>query len=223
MHTNNVISEINSTLQTNGELMKTEEDVLYQKGASFSAKLDNSHQGITNSLEDNSSSDSSDDSESDESFINNIFSSAPNADDIQLMSGKLKFTGLLSKANRTKSSPKTVISLPTPKQQSIIGLNSENSYYTSKEDMSVFDDVNNNRLNLRHANDMYQEANYDTTSISTSSTTTPAETSPSYIHINEYRAGKATNFTVKNTRRPETFTPAKDLRIRENVVANMSR
>lgn len=219
---------MNSTLQTNGELLKTEEDVLYQKGASFSAKLDNSHLRITNSLEDNSSSDSSDDSESDESFINSIFSSAPDADDMQLMSAKLNLTG-----HGAESSPETVMSPSTPKQQSVIGQNSENSYYTSKEDMSVFDDFNNNRLNLRHANVMYQEANYDTTAsaISISSTTTPstvivtkpapAETLPSYIHINEYRAGKP--MSVAQTRSPETFTPAKDYRLRENVTENISR
>lgn len=219
-------------MQTNGELLKTEEDVLYQKGASFSAKLD-SHQKITNSLEENSSSDSSDDSESDESFINSIFSSAPDADDMRLMSDKLKLTGTASKENRTKSSPESVISPPTPKQQSVILQSSENSYYTSKEDMSVFDDVNNNRLNLRHANVMYQEANYDTTFTSISSTTMPAtvivttsvptETSPSYIHINEYRAGKPTSYTVKDTRKSETFTHTKDYRLRENVAANISR
>lgn len=209
-----VFSEINSTLQTNGELLKTEEDVLYQKGASFSAKLDSSHRRLANSLEEDSSSDSSDDSESDESFINSMLSSAPDADDMRLMSDKLKFTSH-GKANRTDSSD---ISPPTPKQHSEIGQNRENSYYTSKEDMSVFDDVNNNRLNLRHTDVIYQEANYDTTFTSISSTTTPApvivttsvltETSPSYIHINEYWAGKPTSYTAKDTRRPDTWNGA---------------
>lgn len=228
-----LFSEINSTLQTNGELIKTEEDVLYQKGASFSAKLDSSHQRITNSLEENSSSDSSDDSESDESFINSIFSLAPDADDLQLMSAKLAVTGhgtaSRSKTNRTELSPESTISPPSPKEQSVISQNRESSYYTSKEDMSVFDDVNNNRLNLRHANVMYQDSSYDTTFTSILSTTTPAtaivtksvptETSPSYIHINEYRAG----FTVKDTRRPETLTLDKDYRLGEKVAANISR
>lgn len=229
-------------------MLKTEEDVLYQKGASFSAKLDSSNQKNTNGLEENSSNESSDDSESDESFINSIFSSELDADDMRLICEKLKLTSRATaqseKANRTEESPETDTLPPTTPQHSLIGQNSENSYYTSKEDMSVFDDVNNNRLNLRHANVMYQETNqneksgdgstadYDTTvtSISTTSpatvvvtTSLPTETSSSYIHINEYRAEKPTSYMAKDTTRPEKFTSAKDYRFRDILAANISR
>lgn len=75
-----------------------------------------------------------------------------------------------------------------------------NSYYSSsKEDMSVYDDVNNNRLNLRNTIPIYQETSsnikgppsaQDSSELTTTPPTTisPSETSNSYIQINEFIA-----------------------------------
>lgn len=66
--------------------------------------------------------------------------------------------------------------------------------------MSIYDDVNNNRLNLRNTNPMYQEVNsnlkgspQDSAELSSTTkasitTTISTETSNSYIQINEFIA-----------------------------------
>lgn len=198
-------TEIN---QTNGDAnARPEEDVLYQKGASFSAKLD---EHSSNNLADDSAADASDDSsdsDSDEKFLSSLMTNAE--DDLQLMGSKLTFTARdaaaaseLQPLSEDKSEATTAASSPLPtavvtamksRPQS---LPSEDiSYYASKEeDVSMFDDVNNNRLNLRPANRLYQQQNFDASSDDASASTTLSAvtqqveaSSRSYIHIMEYK------------------------------------
>ncbi|KAJ6636409.1 Pikachurin, partial [Pseudolycoriella hygida] len=152
--------EINSTLSPNETNEKTEDetDVLYQKGASFSAKLDNSDI-INNHLLDDTNA--SDDSGSDESVMNRIISSSNKT---RKQSDKLKFMKTITRTTskpdyHSKTTTTTNNSLqifPNNEGRSSSSSRSDITYY-SKEDMSVYDDVNNNRLNLRSPNTIYQE------------------------------------------------------------------
>lgn len=150
-----LFTEINSTFSPD-EKTEDETDVLYQKGASFSAKLENSDI-ISNHLPDDTSA--SDDSDSDENFINSIIGPTNKT---RKQSDKLKSTKTATQAtSQPDYHSKTTITnnplqiLPHNEHRSS-GMKSDITYY-SKEDMSVYDDVNNNRLNLRSPNSIYQE------------------------------------------------------------------
>lgn len=158
-------TEINSTFSPNelNDKSEDETDVLYQKGASFSAKLDNSDI-ISNHLFDDTNV--SDDSDSDENFMNSIMGSSNKT---SKQSDKLKLTKTTIRTTiRTTTTPsaphyhsktstmKDSLQFRPHNERRSSSSKSEISYY-SKEDMSVYDDVNNNRLNLRSSNAMYQE------------------------------------------------------------------
>lgn len=142
-------SEINSTFSSNelNDKAEDETDVLYQKGASFSAKLDNSDIIGNHLIVDDANA--SDDSDSDENFINSIIGPSNKT---RKPSDKFKF---MKTTSQTTSPPKTTINSPHNERRNS-GSKSDITYY-SKEDMSVYDDVNNNRLNLRSPNLIYQE------------------------------------------------------------------
>lgn len=168
-----LFSEINSTFSPNEQNDKSDDetDVLYQKGASFSAKLDNSDT-LSNHLFDDTNV--SDDSDSDESFMNSIMGSSNKTNKL---SDKLKLTKTTSRTTTPTRTPTASSSSSQPDYHSktttlndpslhILPYNERTSssssskseiYYYSKEDMSVYDDVNNNRLNLRSPNSIYQE------------------------------------------------------------------
>lgn len=155
-----MFSEINSTYSPN-ELNDTNEDetdVLYQKGASFSAKLDNSDI-LSNHLSDDTSA--SDNSDSDENFMGSI--TAPSnktrkQNKLKLAKTTIRTTSQTDYHSKPTATTTTTINdsleiLPHNERRSS---KSDITYY-SKEDMSVYDDVNNNRLNLRSPNAIYQE------------------------------------------------------------------
>ncbi len=156
-------AEINSTFAPNEFNDKTEDetDVLYQKGASFSAKLDDSDI-LSNHLFDDTNV--SDDSDSDENFVNSIIGSSNKT---RKQSDKLKLAKTTSQTTTTTttttSSPDHHLKTTTINDSLQILSHNERSSgkseitYYSKEDMSVYDDVNNNRLNLRSPNSIYQE------------------------------------------------------------------
>ncbi|KAG4076471.1 hypothetical protein HA402_005914 [Bradysia odoriphaga] len=152
--------EINSTFPQNELNDKTEDetDVLYQKGASFSAKLDSSDI-ISNHLFDDTNV--SDDSESDENFMNSIVapSNKLNKQSDKLTKTTTQITTTAATASQPEYSSKTttlIDSLQVLPHNERRSSKSEITYY-SKEDMSVYDDVNNNRLNLRSPNSIYQD------------------------------------------------------------------
>lgn len=152
-----LFSEINSTYLPNelNDKSEDETDVLYQKGASFSAKLDNSDI-LSNHLSDDASA--SDSSDSDENFMGSI--TAPSNKTRKQNKLKLAKTTIRTTTSQPDYHTKTTTTindsleiLPHNERRSS---KSDITYY-SKEDMSVYDDVNNNRLNLRSPNSIYQE------------------------------------------------------------------
>lgn len=146
-----VFSEINSTFSPNELNDKTEDetDVLYQKGASFSAKLDNADI-ISNHLFDDTNADS----DSDENFMNSIIGPSNKT---HKQSDKLKFTKTTTQpTSQPDSHLKTTLQILPHNERRSNTIKSDITYY-SKEDMSVYDDVNNNRLNLRSPNSIYQD------------------------------------------------------------------
>lgn len=133
---------------------KTEDetDVLYQKGASFSAKLDNSDI-LSNHLLDGSNA--SDDSGSDENFMNSIIGPSTKT---RKSSDKLKLPKTTTQTTSQPDSTTINNALQNfPHNDSRSSSSRSDITYYSKEDMSVYDDVNNNRLNLRSPNSIYQE------------------------------------------------------------------
>lgn len=217
----------------NGELnAKAEEDVLYQKGASFSAKLDNSHSN-NNNLDDGSEnvSDDSGESDSDETFLDDM--KIGSHDGLHLITDTLKLAAKVAgayKPNRTAIMATT--SRPIAETQNAAKQIVQN-YYSSKED--VFDDPHRNRANSRITKPVYHLANnnWNTSpdtdeyvgamaktapvtggkAVQTKTTTNqPETTSKSYIHIDVYK-GDGILFdgpADDTTKAPETIITTKD-------------
>lgn len=124
------------------------EDVLYQKGASFSAKLDD-----TNSIDNNNIIDVPSDPST--SSLSSSSSSAS--------SSSMLFTQRMSNNIEPHVAPSREYfdSLATIARTASVGAplsfggssSSDEMYYS--KDMSIFDDVNNNRLNLPLINDRF--------------------------------------------------------------------
>lgn len=131
-----IFAEINSTFPQNESELEGRaaalEDVLYQKGASFSARLDDTNGHVMDNSIDN-----------------------------EVQSGRPSRTTEAVPATHRKQ-PKTQRTMPenephvAPSREYLESLatiaNNENYY---SKDMSMFDDVNNNRLNLPLINDRF--------------------------------------------------------------------
>lgn len=81
-------------------------------------------------------------------------------------------------------------------------MNRFNDDYYSKDDMSVYDDVNNNRLNLRNANghvNAYEQRNiYVANELSDGAMSNTNDSVKSYIHIEVYK-GNLDDLTTLRT------------------------
>lgn len=164
------ISEQNTTFQQlfEDENNNIEEDVLYQKGASFSAKLDDTNEHITNHI--NIINNRDDEDDDDNTSYENDKIPKIKMDDWMLSENNI---GDLS-VNFLRTGVKTTT---TPITTTITTI--QNDEYYSKEDMSVYDDVNNNKLNLKRIyNNIYNSDN-------------SADTTKSYIQIQEYVTSKS--------------------------------
>lgn len=164
------ISEQNTTFQQlfEDENNNIEEDVLYQKGASFSAKLDDTNEHITNHI--NIINNIDDEDDDDNTSYENDKIPKIKMDDWMLSENNI---GDLS-VNFLRSGVKTST---TPITTTITTI--QNDEYYSKEDMSVYDDVNNNKLNLKRIyKNIYNSDN-------------SADTTKSYIQIQEYVTSKS--------------------------------
>lgn len=86
--------------------------------------------------------------------------------------------------------------------------NYNNENYFSKDDMSVYDDVNNNRLNLRNSNarpNAYEERNFFVANNAlTDMAANASDTAKSYIHIEVYKG----NLDDLSTTKPKIVTAA---------------
>uniref|UniRef100_A0A1B0GJQ2 EGF-like domain-containing protein n=1 Tax=Lutzomyia longipalpis TaxID=7200 RepID=A0A1B0GJQ2_LUTLO len=110
------IMEINSTYPPNeDESINMEEDVLYQRGASFSAKLDDSNAHI---------------------FDNTL----SNSKHVMSRMGEHRINAIAGSEEQLDGGGGGVATVSSELSDDI---------FYSKEDMSIYDDVNNNRLNLR--------------------------------------------------------------------------
>lgn len=211
-----------------------EEDVLYQKGASFSAKLDDTNQHNTNldnnnldesDLDDELTSDHTIIDEDDDEWLNenSLFNDEPINSDISDMIPKTTPSPLLSLPS-TKQTPKPP-SAAAVQQQSTKSTNNvtpnnmettievtlpseiiHDEFY-SKEDMSVYDDVNNNKLNIKNI--------HYTNSISDSSSD-QSDTVKSYIQIQEYVTS-----TLRST--PSSTSSSMRYQLNDTVVDTLSR
>lgn len=112
------------------------EDVLYQKGASFSAHLDDTN-SIDNNQVPSDPSAASSSSKHQQRPSNNIEPHV--APSREYFDSLASFTGAVPVVSSSRSAPSSGTS---------------NEMYYSK-DMSIFDDVNNNRLNLPLINDRF--------------------------------------------------------------------
>lgn len=165
------ISEQNTTFQQlfEDENNNIEEDVLYQKGASFSAKLDDTNEHITNHI--NIINNRDDDEDDDNTSYENDKIPKIKMDDWMLSENNI---GDLS-VNFLRTGVKST----TPQITTTTITTNQNDEYYSKEDMSVYDDVNNNKLNLKRIyNNIYNGDN-------------SADTTKSYIQIQEYVTSKS--------------------------------
>lgn len=166
------IPEQNTTFQQlfEDENNNIEEDVLYQKGASFSAKLDDTNEHITNHI--NIINNRDDDEDDDNTSYENDKIPKIKMDDWMLSEnniGDLSVNFLRTGVKSSTTPQITTTTIPTI----------QNDEYYSKEDMSVYDDVNNNKLNLKRIyNNIYNSDN-------------SADTTKSYIQIQEYVTSKS--------------------------------
>lgn len=115
----------------------------------------------------------SDDSDSDENFMNSIADPSHN---VHKQSDKLTKTTTQTTttaaaalqpdhSSKTTTTADTLQALPHNERSSSSSSSSKSEItYYSKEDMSVYDDVNNNRLNLRSPNSIYQDNSASDTS-----------------------------------------------------------
>lgn len=187
------ISEINSTFQSTDDTTNNNfEDVLYQKGASFSAKLDNSQNVNTNNNIDDNDTSGDDDNDSfpapsispnksDDSIARNNHQRASN--ELSLFSDKIRLVKTKTQRKRPLPAKQSVVNRQSPGVEAI-----DNRYYpinTNDNDMSVFDDVDNNVLNLRSTNQ--DEQLLPTGDQKQSVFTVDNSSSKSYIHIEVYR------------------------------------
>lgn len=239
------ITVINSTYSFGSDDIGTDkkasdtEDVLYQRDAFFSAKLD----GFPTSEEATSDFDSKvDDTQS--VISNDIEDHRYEEPSDSLLRTKPKLNVRLQENTtpvttlHTSITPSSASSLEytTTSQFNNVpaGDTSNINYYPAyKEDMSIYDDVNNNRLNLRSPSEMYQilgtvlredqqqqqqqlqKPHNDEMSMMTDSTTTlpfpsstngPDSTSHSYIQIDVFNNSLAESLFVGSQK--DSFTPS---------------
>lgn len=106
---------------------------------------------------------------------------------------------------KPKSSAATASTVATSTVSSI--MNSFNDDYYSKDDMSVYDDVNNNRLNLRNANghvNAYEQRNIYVANELSDGAANANESVKSYIHIEVYKGNLDDLTTLRTTTVPAT-------------------
>lgn len=164
------ISEQNTTFQQlfEDENNNIEEDVLYQKGASFSAKLDDTNEHITNHI--NIINNIDDEDDDDNTSYENDKIPKIKMDDWMLSENNIGDLSVNFLRTGVKTTTTPITSTITTKQ---------NDEYYSKEDMSIYDDVNNNKLNIKKMyNNIYNSDN-------------SADTTKSYIQIQEYVTSKS--------------------------------
>lgn len=109
----------------------------------------------------------------------------------------------------TPSPPSTTTTTATPAVASSM-VNSFNDDYYSKDDMSVYDDVNNNRLNLRNANghvNAYEQRNIYVANELSDGASNTNDSVKSYIHIEVYK-GNLDDLTTLRTTIAATATTA---------------
>lgn len=192
------ISEQNTTFQQlfEDENNNIEEDVLYQKGASFSAKLDDTNEHITNHI--NIINNRDDEDDDDNTSYENDKIPKIKMDDWMLSENNI---GDLS-VNFLRTGVKTST---TPITTTITTL--QNDEYYSKEDMSIYDDVNNNKLNIKkNYNNIYNSDN-------------SADTTKSYIQIQEYVTSKSLpEISTKLTEATDSVV-TKDDSITETIIS----
>lgn len=114
------------------------EDVLYQKGASFSAHLDDTNSIDNNEVPSDPSAAAPSSGKHQQRQSNNIEPHV--APSREYFDSLASFTGAVPVVSSSRSAPSTS--------------GTSNEMYYSK-DMSIFDDVNNNRLNLPLINDRF--------------------------------------------------------------------
>lgn len=114
-----------------------------------------------------------------------------------------KSANVMTKKTNTKpksSGPTPPTAAPTSTVSSI--MNSFNDDYYSKDDMSVYDDVNNNRLNLRNANghvNAYEQRNIYVANELSDGAANANDSAKSYIHIEVYKGNLDDLTTLRTT------------------------
>lgn len=98
-------------------------------------------------------------------------------------------TSIQRKQSSSTGAPTTP---PSPiTTQPIPNYNYNNEYYYAKDDMSIYDDVNNNRLNLHsssgHINAFEERNIYMTNNVLSDAKSKTNDSSKSYIHIEVYK------------------------------------
>lgn len=125
--------------------------------------------------------------------------------------GKTKGTNAKPPKSVAAVQPSTTTTTTTTTASAVTAsnVNSFNDDYYSKDDMSVYDDVNNNRLNLRNANghvNAYEQRNiYVANELSDGATANANESVKSYIHIEVYK-GNLDDLTTRRTTKPPPTT-----------------
>lgn len=225
-----MVTVINSTYSYGSDDIGTDkkasdtEDVLYQRDASFSAKLD----GFPTSEE--ASSDINIEDDDTPLVISNDIEDhiheEPPRDSLLRTKPKLTVRWVENTTppvttTHSSSTASSIESTTTTQYYNVPAGETNNNYYPAfKEDMSVYDDVNNNRLNLRSPSEMYQilgtvlredqqqsqqqQPHDGMQSIMTDSSTTspfpssigPDSTSHSYIQIDVFDNGEAERLFV---------------------------
>lgn len=190
------ISEQNTTFQQlfEDENNNIEEDVLYQKGASFSAKLDDTNEHITNHI--NIINNIDDEDDDDNTSYENDKIPKIKMDDWMLSENNIGdlSVNFLRTGVKTTTTPITITTI-------------QNDEYYSKEDMSIYDDVNNNKLNLKkNYKNIYNSDN-------------SADTTKSYIQIQEYVTSKTlTEISTKLTEATASVVTKDDI-ITETIIS----
>lgn len=218
------------------------EDVLYQRDASFSAKLDGfptSDDAITSDLK-------REDDDTPLVISNDITDHSHEWPKDSLLRTKPKLTvrwventtpvtaPTLSSTNSAFSTVESTTTTQTQQQSYNVAAGETNgNYYPAfKEDMSIYDDVNNNRLNLRSPSEMYQMLGtvlredqqqqhqqqkhektpsslmMDSTTSPFPSSSGPDSTSHSYIQIDVFDNGEAERLFVGAARETITARPS---------------
>lgn len=192
------ISEQNTTFQQlfEDENNNIEEDVLYQKGASFSAKLDDTNEHITNHI--NIINNIDDEDDDDNTSYENDKIPKIKMDDWMLSENNIGDLSVNFLRTGVKTTTTPITSTITTKQ---------NDEYYSKEDMSIYDDVNNNKLNIKKMyNNIYNSDN-------------SADTTKSYIQIQEYVTSKSLPEISTKLTEATTSVVTKDDSITETIIS----